>query len=91
MEITIRSLQSTSLDDIYAAWQAAFAGYEKSWTREELEANFILRGYNAALSFVAFEGGQLLGLYATASAIFEDCAPPTTPARAPSRRVEGAA
>jgi ribosomal protein S18 acetylase RimI-like enzyme len=58
---TIRALGATLFEDVYAAWQAAFAGYEKTWTQEELRADLIRRGYNAGLSFGAFEGEQLVG------------------------------
>lgn len=58
---SIHSLEYTSLRDIYIAWQAAFAGYERSWTEGELQADLIRRGYNASLSFGAFSSGQLIG------------------------------
>lgn len=56
----IRSLEKTSLSEIYTAWEDAFSDYASSWTVEELERMLSRRGYDPALSFGAFDGDKLV-------------------------------
>jgi ribosomal protein S18 acetylase RimI-like enzyme len=66
----IRTLQKTSFEQIFNAWSDAFSDYARSWTYEDLQRMLLRRSYNAALSFGAFHGDELVGFILNGSGIF---------------------
>lgn len=56
----IRSLKNTSFDQLYKAFENAFAEYEVQLTRHQLEAMLQRRGFCHELSFGAFDGDELV-------------------------------
>jgi ribosomal protein S18 acetylase RimI-like enzyme len=48
------------LDTIFGAWEDAFAGYARTWSRQEFERDMRRRGYVASLSFGAFDDDKLV-------------------------------
>jgi ribosomal protein S18 acetylase RimI-like enzyme len=58
--IQIKSLESTSFDQLYEAFSAAFAEYEVQRTFEQLERMLQRRGFLPELSFGAFDEGRLV-------------------------------
>lgn len=59
MEI-IKSLEATSFDDIFLAFNEAFCDYEISINKEELQSMLLRRGFVPKLSFGAFENDKLV-------------------------------
>lgn len=55
----LRSLENISHAILYTAWQKAFATYPASWSEDQLKKMLVRRGYDASLSFGAFENGEL--------------------------------
>jgi ribosomal protein S18 acetylase RimI-like enzyme len=58
--VVIRSLDGTSLSELHAAREAAFAGYVVSWTPGAYERLLQRRGFVSRLSFGAFEDERLV-------------------------------
>lgn len=58
--ITFRSLEAVSIDDIYQSFYHAFCDYDFQLTQLELETMIIRRGFVAALSFGAFHNDRLV-------------------------------
>lgn len=56
----IRSLENTSFDTLFEAFNAAFAGYEVQLDKTGLQTMLKRRGFNPALSFAAFEGDKIV-------------------------------
>jgi ribosomal protein S18 acetylase RimI-like enzyme len=59
VNMDIKSLSDIGIDDLFEAWEDAFRGYAKTWTREELQHDLHRRGYVPELSFGAFDEGRL--------------------------------
>ncbi len=51
----IKSLAATGFDDIFKAFERAFAGYELQLNKSQLRTMFKRRGFDKALSFGAFD------------------------------------
>jgi ribosomal protein S18 acetylase RimI-like enzyme len=68
----IRSLNGISIDEVYSAWNNAFAGYARTWTKEELENDLLRRGYAPELSFGAFDGNKLVAFTLNGIGEFND-------------------
>lgn len=58
--IEIKSLDRTSFDDIYIAFQEAFKDYEMQLNKKELQVMLLRRGFVPDLSFGAFENNTLI-------------------------------
>ncbi len=58
--IQIKSLATTSFDEIFDAFSAAFADYEIQQTKDQLSKMLQRRGFQPELSFGAFENGKLV-------------------------------
>lgn len=56
----IRSLAGVSFEELFEAFAAAFADYQMQLDSHELRAMLLRRGFDAALSFAAFEGGRIV-------------------------------
>jgi ribosomal protein S18 acetylase RimI-like enzyme len=56
----ILPLSSFSFNELYSAHLKAFKDYPFQWTKEALKRTSERRGFNAALSFGAFENNELL-------------------------------
>jgi len=56
----IKSLAGTSFDTIFEAFSRAFADYELQQDKEQLRSMLKRRGFNASLSFAAFEGEDIV-------------------------------
>lgn len=61
--ITIRQLTNTPIEEIHRAFQNAFSDYAEPFdlTQEQLQYMIERRGYDAELSFGAFDGNELVG------------------------------
>src|SRR3954467_14255981 len=58
--ITVKRLHETSFDELYGAFNLAFQDYDRTWTRDEFEKLLRRRGYEATMSFGAFDGDRLV-------------------------------
>lgn len=56
----IKSLASSDFDDIFKAFEQAFAGYEVQLDKLQLETMFKRRGFDKTLSFAAFDGNEIV-------------------------------
>lgn len=56
----IKSLADTNFDELFEAFQQAFADYELQLDKDEHSAMLKRRGFDPALSFAAFEGGKII-------------------------------
>lgn len=56
----IKSLANTGFDTIFEAFSKAFADYEMQQDKEQLRSMLKRRGFNADLSFAAFEGDDIV-------------------------------
>jgi ribosomal protein S18 acetylase RimI-like enzyme len=56
----IRSLAATDPDTIFRAFEKSFADYEVQINRQQFMAMIKRRGFDPALSFAAFENGEIL-------------------------------
>lgn len=56
----IKSLANTGFDAIFEAFSRAFADYEVQLDKEQLQVMLKRRGFNANLSFAAFEGDDIV-------------------------------
>ena len=56
----IKSLASSDSDDIFKAFEQAFAGYEVQLDKLQLETMFKRRGFDKTLSFAAFDGNKIV-------------------------------
>jgi len=56
----IRTLEHTSFDELYTAWEDAFREYERTWSYAELAQLLQRRGYTPHISFGAFDDGRLV-------------------------------
>ncbi len=75
---TIKSLQNTTFDTLYIAFNEAFKDYDTQWTKEEFQAMLHRRGFVPELSFGAFEKEKLvaftlngIGLYKNARTVYD--------------------
>lgn len=57
--MVIQSLGKTDFDTIFEAFNQAFADYELQLNREQLQSMLKRRGFNADLSFAAFDGNKI--------------------------------
>lgn len=55
----IRSLDNITIDTIFHAFEQAFADYDVQADKEQLQSMLKRRGFNAGLSFAAFEGSKI--------------------------------
>lgn len=60
VDIIIKSLKNTSFDELFEAFQQAFAEYEMQLNRAELQAMLKRRGFDPELSFAAFDGDKIV-------------------------------
>ena len=58
--ITIKSLANTSIETLFDAFSEAFRDYEITLNQAELQKMMHRRGFDAALSFGAFDGDRLV-------------------------------
>lgn len=56
----IKSLATTSFDELFEAFESAFADYEVQLNKVELQAMLKRRGFNPKLSFAAFDEGKIV-------------------------------
>ena len=56
----IKSLNQTSFDELFEAFQQAFAEYEVQLDKAELRTMLKRRGFNPQLSFAAFDEGKIV-------------------------------
>ena len=71
MEITFRSLEKVTFDELFTAFHSAFADYEIVISKEDLGLMLIRRGYDASLSVGAFDNGQLVSFILTGIGNFQ--------------------
>lgn len=83
----VKSLGGTDLHDIVRAFMAAFADYAVSFSEQEIYSILRRRGFDASLSFAAFEHGRIVGFtlngvghfdgllsaYDTGTGVIKDC------------------
>lgn len=69
--ITIQNLGNLSFDTLFEAFDAAFADYEISVNREEHIRMLQRRGFNASLSFGAFDEGRLVSFTFNGTGTFQ--------------------
>lgn len=67
----IKSLSSTNFDVIFEAFSRAFADYEVQQDKEQLRSMLKRRGFNANLSFAAFEGENIVAFTFNGIGCFE--------------------
>lgn len=67
----IRSLERTEFDMIFDAFSEAFADYEIQLNKEQLKTMFKRRGFNAGLSFAAFDAGRIVSFICNGMESFE--------------------
>ena len=72
MEITFRSLEEVSFDELFTAFHSAFADYEIVISREDLRLMLVRRGYDESLSVGAFDYGRLVSFILTGTGNFQD-------------------
>jgi ribosomal protein S18 acetylase RimI-like enzyme len=58
--ITIKPLLGVSLNQLNEAWQDAFSEYVYKWSQQDIAKMLARRGYDASLSFGAFDGPKLV-------------------------------
>lgn len=58
--IELKSLKGLSIEQLYAAFQNAFADYEMQLDMNQLENMLVRRGFDSELSFGAFDNGNLV-------------------------------
>lgn len=58
--ITIKSLQNLSFDQLFEAFENAFADYDMQLNQNQLEAMLIRRAYRSEFSFGAFDRDKLV-------------------------------
>jgi ribosomal protein S18 acetylase RimI-like enzyme len=56
----IRTLSGFTTEELYGAFSAAFAGYERSWTYPEFAEMLRRNGFNPSISFGAFKNEKLV-------------------------------
>lgn len=66
----IKSLKDTTSDNLYKAFQNAFADYEMQLSQDQLEAMLKRRGFKRELSFGAFDGEKLVSFTFNGIGIF---------------------
>lgn len=59
-DMEIKSLVNTSLDELFGAFEQAFADYEIQIDKDEHLAMLKRRGFNPTLSFAAFDGSKIV-------------------------------
>ena len=67
----IQSLGNTGFDTIYEGFSQAFANYELQLGKTQLRAMFTRRGFNAGLSFAAFEANRIVAFTCNGTGSFE--------------------
>lgn len=67
----IKSLTHTDFDTIFHAFSEAFAGYEMQLDKQQLQVMFTRRGFDANLSFAAFEGKKIVAFTCNGIGYFE--------------------
>lgn len=67
----IKSLGSTDFDALFEAWNQAFAEYDIQLNENQLQAMLKRRGFNAELSFAAFEGDKIIAFTCNGIGDFE--------------------
>jgi ribosomal protein S18 acetylase RimI-like enzyme len=72
MEIIIKSLETTSFGQLFNAFSKAFKDYEMQVTHDELYKMIHRRGYNAKLSFGAFNDDDLVSFTLNGTGIYND-------------------
>lgn len=66
----IQSLEGVSFDALYEAWEDAFRDYERTWSYYELRQTLRRRGYEASLSFGAFDNDRLVSFILNCPGIY---------------------
>lgn len=67
----IKSLACTDFDTIFRAFSEAFADYEMQLNKQQLQAMFTRRGFDASLSFAAFEEEKIVAFTCNGIGYFE--------------------
>lgn len=68
----IKSLGATNFDKIFEAFSEAFADYEMQLNKEQLATMFKRRGFNADMSFAAFDGNKIVAFTCNGIGNFHD-------------------
>lgn len=66
----IRSLGNTSFDELFEAFERAFADYEMQLDKAEHVAMLKRRGFDPKLSFAAFDGDKIVSFTCNGIGIF---------------------
>ena len=56
----IKSLNHTGFDELFRAFEQAFADYELQLSKSELQTMLKRRGFDPKLSFAAFDGDKIV-------------------------------
>lgn len=67
----IKSLGNTDFDVVFEAFSRAFADYEMQLNKVQLQSMFQRRGFDADLSFAAFDGGKVVAFTCNGIGNFE--------------------
>jgi ribosomal protein S18 acetylase RimI-like enzyme len=68
----IRSLGNTSFNELFRAFEQAFIDYEIQLNKAQLQSMLKRRGFNADLSFAAFDAGKIVALTCNGTGSFEN-------------------
>ncbi|WP_307756520.1 hypothetical protein [uncultured Alistipes sp.] len=74
----IRSLANTNFETLYKAFSRAFADYEVQINKRQFQAMLVRRGFDAGLSFAAFDAGDIVAFTLNGTGDLSGCPRHTT-------------
>ncbi len=69
--LKIHNLSNVSPGDLFAAFNKAFADYDRQWNEQEFNKMLVRRGYDATLSFGAFDKSDLVSFTLNGIGVFD--------------------